>query len=479
MSIDFNSAEQARKALHDIVAEQKRLKSQNRSLSENIDKKAADLAKVSKRLSEIESQGGAYTGSRGDGSLDKYIKRDGSVRMCGESTEDTAFMPGLLDDAAKSDWQQDVQKAVDEYNLVRTIRRSSEAPKTKARLDELMSRAPSAAIRKAFVDASGSGGDWIPDVMLPQLERNLTMQRRVASIFETVPMADKTVIMPFLTTGFRPYKKAAMAGDDPAQFASSSMSTDSRTITANGFAVRAQVDADASEDSILAALPLIRQELVTAIVDGEEDCIINGDATSTHGDTISAWNIRGRWGASGLGGSADHRRAWTGLRHRAVDVSTHYASASEDLAGILHLRSLMDAPHGVDGDLALITSPEVYLKTMLQLEEVLTLDKWGTNYTALSGQLATLAGMPVILSEFVAADMTTGGLYTDGTGGKSGVIICNRSRFKLGVRAGAAVEIDKDITRGMYDVVATAREVFYSVDPATKKNVAYGISWDT
>ena len=43
MSIDFNSAEQARKALHDIVAEQKRLKSQNRSLSENIDKKAADL----------------------------------------------------------------------------------------------------------------------------------------------------------------------------------------------------------------------------------------------------------------------------------------------------------------------------------------------------------------------------------------------------------------------------------------------------
>ena len=88
MSIDFNSAEQARKALHDIVAEQKRLKSQNRSLSENIDKKAADLAKVSKRLSEIESQGGAYTGSRGDGSLDKYIKRDGSV-ACVESLPKT------------------------------------------------------------------------------------------------------------------------------------------------------------------------------------------------------------------------------------------------------------------------------------------------------------------------------------------------------------------------------------------------------
>ena len=128
---------------------------------------------------------------------------------------------------------------------------------------------------------------------------------------------------------------------------------------------------------------------------------------------------------------------------------------------------------------ALITSPEAYLKTLLQLDEVVTLDKWGTSYTALSGQLASFAGMPIILSEFMDNDLETSGLFTGGSGGKSGVIICNRSRFKLGVRAGNSVEIDRDITRGVYDLVASAREVFYTVDSSTKKNVAYGISWDT
>tara|TARA_R110000824_G_scaffold249220_1_gene438141 strand:- start:10 stop:1449 length:1440 start_codon:yes stop_codon:yes gene_type:complete len=472
---DLSTPASARKALHDLVSEQKRLKSSNRSLNENLEKKTAALTKISRRLSELEA-GGGYTGERGDGSMAKYVRRDGTVRLRGEATDEHAFMPGMLDDKARNDWQEEFQSAVDDYNLTKTIRRSGTAPKAKARLDEIVNRAPNPEIRRAFVDSTGSGGDWIPDVMLPQLERNLEMQRRVAAIFETTPMSDKTVILPFLSSGYRPYKKIAATGDDPAQFTSSTMTTAARTITASGFAVRAQVDADASEDSILAALPIIRQEIVQALVDGEEDAIINGnDVTSGDVDALASWDIRGRWGTSGLGGTNDHRKAWLGLRHRAFNVSTDTAAA-ETLAGIVALRSALDAPHGTDGDLVLIASPEAYLKVLIQLSEVKTLEQFGPQYTALSGQIATISGMPIILSEFISADLATTGLYT-GSGATTSIIVANRSRFKLGQRAGAAVEIDKDITRSMYDVVASSRTAFYSIDSDTKKNVALGINW--
>ena len=47
------------------------------------------------------------------------------------------------------------------------------------------------------------------------------------------------------------------------------------------------------------------------------------------------------------------------------------------------------------------------------------------------------------------------------------------------MRAGAAVELDKDVTRGIYDVVATSREIFYTDDAATTKNVAVGLDIST
>jgi len=476
-NLDLSSPAKARKALADLVSEQKRLKDANRSLSENMDKKSAALTQITQRMSELEASKGAYSGNRGDGSLSKYVRRDGSVRMKGEATDKHAYMPGLLDDTAKSDWQFEFQNALDDYNLTKSVKRNGHAPKAKARLMEVAQRAPNVQVQRLFADEANKGGDWIPDVMLPQLERNLTAGRKVAGIFDTVPMSDKTIILPFLSTGYRPYKKAALSGaDDPAQYTSSSMVTDNRTITASGFAVRAQVDADSSEDSILAALPLIRQELVEALISGEEDCIINGNAVTTSDvDDYANWNIRGRWGDDSLGTSTDHRRAWTGLRHRAFDTGTPEAVA-ETFAGVMKLRSTLASPHGSEGDCVIITSPEVYLETLLQLEQVATLEKWGSNYTALSGQLSTLGGMPVIISEFMSADMAATGLYT-GSGNQSGMLVLNKSRFKLYQRAGAAVEIDKDVTRGVYDLVASSRQMFASIDAAAKQNVVYGIDF--
>tara|TARA_R110002020_G_scaffold150501_4_gene327320 strand:+ start:10003 stop:11454 length:1452 start_codon:yes stop_codon:yes gene_type:complete len=470
--LDLSTPDKARKALSDIVSEQKRLKSLNRDLRENVDKKAADMAEIQKRMTELENRGGRTT-SGSNVEMQKYVRQDGSVRLKGENTRETAYLPGLMDDAPVCDWQQDLQKAVSDYTMVKTLSGTGQAPKSLARVQAIARNAP-VEVQRIFADVSGSGQGWIPDEMLPTLERNLVAQRRVAAAFDTMDLPNKTTLLPFLSTGFRPYIKAAATADDPAQYTSSSMVTAQRTITATGFAVRAQVADDAEEDSIIAVLPTVRQELISAIIDGEEDAIINGD-TSTHQDTALAdWDIRGRWGSSGLGGSADHRRAWIGLRARAFDLG---GASTEDRTTynadtMLADRGTLDSPHGVDGSLIVICSPEAYLEKFLAMEQVRTMEKY-PQPTIVSGELGQIYGMPIVISEFLSNDLQSTGLFTTAGGSTTGVLIVNRDRFKLGKLRGATVEVDKDITRGTHQMVATVRETFFTVDADSKRNVHF------
>ena len=62
-------------------------------------------------------------------------------------------------------------------------------------------------------------------------------------------------------------------------------------------------------------------------------------------------------------------------------------------------------------------------------------------------------------------------MYDNSTKTKTICLQVNRRRFKIGMRRGSTIEIDKDITRGIHNLVATAREVFFTVDSSTKKNV--------
>ena len=466
--LDLSTADAARKALHDLRTEQRRLKAANRDMLDNVEKKTEDLKKIQKRLAELETAGTHRPSNGTTSMLSKYVRRDGSVRVRGESTKEQAYTPGVLDDRPVCDWQEDLQRSVSEYTLIKALSSSGKAPKTLARVQELARQAP-VEVQRIFADSSGVGAEWIPDEMLPTLERNLTAQRRVAALFQTMTLPNKTNLLPYLTTGFRPYIKAAATADDPAQYTSSSMVTEQRTITATGFAVRAQIADDAEEDSIVAVLPLVTAELQQAIIDGEEDAILNGD-TGTHQDTaLSSWDVRNRWGSSGLGGSADHRRAWIGLRARAFDVSNTLDRSTFSATTLLGDRATLDSPHGVEGSLVIITSPEAYFDRLQAMDEVQTMDVF-PQPTIVTGQLGQVYGMPIIVSEFMSNDLQSTGLYTS-AGSTGSMLIVNRDRFKIGQRRGTTVEVDKDITRGVHQMVATVREIFFTVDDSTKKNL--------
>lgn len=476
---DLNTHEGASKAIRDVTAAARELQADNAALRTQLGALTKDLITAQQAL--VEQGRPRHVADGPETELRAFVREDGKLRAIGEPTPDQGWCEGLLDSKPVCRWQEELQEAVETRNLVRAIKGRRLAPhqqgavsqKSDARIAKILARAPD-SIRRAFGDIATAGAEWYPDVMLPVLERELTLARRMAGLFQEMPMSAKNVLLPFLTTGFRPYLKAAVGGDDPSQYPSSSMVTAQRAVDAVGFAVRSQLDEEATEDSLIDSMPLIRQELLVALVDGEEDCLLNGDTTATHQDTIASWDIRSRWGTSGLGAASDHRRAWIGLRPRATDVSnTADGSSVETTAGIITARGSLASPHGATGSLVIVTSPEWYLLKMIGLAEVLTVDKFGPNATIYSGQLASFLGMPVIMTEFMGADMNASGVYDNVTKTKTGFLIFNKDRFKIGRRRGSSVEIDKDITRGIYNLVGTVREVFFTMDSSTKKNVRY------
>lgn len=475
--LDLSDAEGVRKAIHDIHERVKN--TEEKDWQGQIQQLSADLVKCSQRLTELQANSPDLPPTEGEAGMRKYLddKVQGGLRLRGYTTDDGELHPGLFDDPNPScEWQEKAQQLVEQFSLVRAMTKdrnpSHSAPRTTRALERHMKSAPS-FVRRVFADGTNIGGEWVPDVHLPVLERELVAARRMEALFDTFPVSDKETRIPYLTTGFRPYKKAGVTADDPAQYQSTSMVTDQVSITVTGMAVRAQVEDDASEDSIINAQATIRAELVTALVDGAEDCIINGDTAGTHQDTgIGSWDIRSRWGTGlGLGGSADHRRCWIGLRARAKDVSNETdQGAAQTYAGAMTARANLASPHGVAGDLIYVTSPEYWLK-MAQFTQVETVDKFGPNAFVLTGQLGAIGGVPIVISEFVDKELNASGLYDNTTKTKTGLLVFNRARFKMAALRGPVVEVDKDITRGIINMVATMRKVFFTVDSSTKKNV--------
>jgi len=466
---DLSTAEGAKKTINDIHARQKELVDSNRDLKEQMEQKISDLTAAQKRLGELEARAKMTTTAiNAENEVAKYI--DGNkVRWTSETRSDGVTLPGLLDDSnTVCDWQREMKRLMEQRTFVKMLTKRGHSPQTNAQIDFHMKTAPD-SIKRIFADSSGIGAEWVPDVVSTDLASDFYAARRVEALFQSVNMTSKELRLPFITLATTPYLKSVPTSDDPSNYTATTDTTAQRSISCDSFATRIQIDEDAVEDSVIPLIGTVRASLVASMVDGIEDAIINGDGAASHQDDIANWNPRSRWTVGAVG--PDHRHGFTGLRARAADMScTTDQSGAATYAGFLTARSNLDSPHGVAGDLVCIVSPEYYLSTMLGFTEVTGLEKYGIASPLVSGELARLGGVPIVVSEFVTSDMAADGMYDNVTTTKTGFLLLNRSRFFMGNYKATTVELDKNIRNGVIDLVATKRAVFYHLDSATKKN---------
>ena len=471
----------------------KQIMGELRTLRNNQDEKVAGIEKQVNAIKEAQrimeesvyrADSAEITGT--DDQLKKFVGEDGSIRWTTGKTRvktatglSTVTESGLLDtDENLSNWHVEMKRLANDRMMVRSMLVGDKStPKLDLAIARHLAVAPrsiAAQISKANFDGAGVGAELIPDQFLAQLHMKFEVPTVVRSLFNEVQMTSNTMLAPRIDRGGRPYIKGTVTSDNPALYPVSTVSMGQAQITAKGLATRYILDEELIEDSAVLLLPAMQRMIAKDMRDALEDAIINGDAASTHQDDIANWNIRERWGASGLGGSNDHRRLFTGLRAAAFDKSTTL-DLSTSLTKTNMLQLIAQLGEYASSDKVLIVSPEALYENLFGLDEVITIDKFGPQATILSGQLASIFGMPIVVSRFMSADLAATGKYT-GSGSTTGMLVVSRESWNIFARRGIQIAQEQDITSGAYNMVATERLTFDSLDASTVKNVAFGFN---
>ncbi len=470
----------------------KQIMGELRTLRTNQDEKVAGIEKQVNAIKEAQrimeesvyrADSSEITGT--DDQLKKFVGEDGSIRWTTGKTRvktaagvTTVTESGLLDTNENlSNWHVEMKRLANDRMMIKSMLVGDKStPKMDLAIARHLAVAPrsiAAQISKANYDGSGVGAELIPDQFLAELHMEYQVPTVVRSLFNEVQMTSNTMLAPRIDRGGRPYIKGTVTSDNPALYPVSTVSMGQAQITAKGLATRYILDEELIEDSAVLLLPAMQRMIAKDMRDALEDAIINGDATATHQDDIANWDIRGRWGSASLGGSNDHRRLFTGLRAAAFDKSSTLDINSFDAAKMLELISKLG--EYAASDKVLIVSPEALYENLMGLDQLLTLEKFGPQATILTGQLGSIFGMPVVVSRFMSDDLASTGKYT-GSGSTSGMLVVSRESWNIFARRGIQIQQEQDITSGAYNMVATERLTFDSLDAAAVKNVAFGFN---
>jgi len=311
---------------------------------------------------------------------------------------------------------------------------------------------------------ANQGTDWIPTQFSSDLYRLVHLEYKVASLFREIAMPTPVYKLPVVKSESSPFLATEQTSDTtPTKFTASTPNTTNVTFTAQKWATRVVFSDEISEDSIIPIVEYIKSDMAMKIAHGYEDALVNGDNTATHMD-------------ADVTSASDIRKAWKGLRKLAVANGWTKSLSSFTTANLRSMRAQM-GKYGVDpSKLAWIISPKD-LQLFLGLAEVITMEKYGPQATIVTGELARLDNIPIILSEKMREDVNASGVNDSTTNNKGIVLLCYTGGFLRGMRrqltTGSFIDVQTDQTV----LVNTMRGDFEPVyNIATEPLVSLGIN---
>ena len=305
-------------------------------------------------------------------------------------------------------------------------------------------------IDTGIVGNSGTPGldGWYPIEFSSSMHEQVRLARVVASIHPRVPMPTNPFKMPIEGNDAVVYTVPEAASDasyvtaNDMVKATSPANLTNLTLTAKKTGARLVVNAEAMEASVIPLLGYMRDKLVDAQNIADEDGALNGDLFAGPGGSTAI-------DADTEAGPADAARAgWDGLRKFAVQAFASGTGPNNeantpsalDIADLRKCRLEMGVYAIMPGDVVFITGPVGYSK-LLSLHDaehgapspILTIDKYGDRATILSGELARVDGVPIIVSQFYREDLNNEGVADGVTTSVFTSILCvNRQQFIWG-----------------------------------------------
>lgn len=310
----------------------------------------------------------------------------------------------------------------------------------------------------------GFGQDWVPDVWSSELWRKARAENVVLPLFRAVEMPSNPFELPISGTDPTVYYVPETQDEDDLTLGSANPIPDSPigsgkvTLSARKLALRVGFSAELAEDTTIPLIPLYREQALRAMADAIDHVLLNGDTTTAATGNINSDNAAPSATARIL--------AFDGLRKLPLVANTANRQSAGGAPSVALLRStrfLMDPRYALrPKDCAWVVDGSTYAK-LLSLSEVATVDKFGPYATVLTGEIAKLDGVPILVSPEMPLTQDDG--KADTTGNTKGQAVCvYRPGWVVGYRRRIAATMDYLPYYDAYQMVATVRLAFAHLD---------------
>jgi HK97 family phage major capsid protein len=353
------------------------------------------------------------------------------------------------------------QEAADNVVLLQAIFDGREGrPKFNAQESSYVNEVFAPLAQAMDTATTAEGAEFLPRELSPNLIERVNLELMVAALFPSIPMPTNPYDVPGRPVARQKTSRALENTADTGQtgFKKITPATRKVTLTAKKFGGEALVSKEAEEDLIIPMLGFMQEELVDYMVADIEDAIINGDTAGTM-DT--------GWAAD------DPRLNFDGLRKSAqASGKTDGAGATLSVALLRGNRKAMGKYGVKPTQLAHILSINALIEILADTA-LLTLEKYGPKATVLTGELGKVDNIPVIVSEFVRADLNATGVFDNVTKTKTEAITAYRNGWFQGERRGLTVQVLRELYAedDQDAVLVSLRRAFAARFPVATENI--------
>lgn len=322
---------------------------------------------------------------------------------------------------------------------------------------DVLRAAAAEKIRAMDTAESGFGSQLIGNQYVRSLWDAARRESRVAALIRRFDMTDPTAYLPVEVDIPEPIFASESTANNSANYATQKTGSQRVQVDAKKLLIHQMWSGEMEEDSIIPFVPFLRTQATKALAHYSDSIVLNGDTTNAGTGNINLDDAD----------PADTKfyLAFDGIRHVGIVDNT---GNSKDAAGPVTL-GLLNAQRGrmidstrlVDwghptnpADLVYVCDPETADKIAL-LDEVLTVDKYGSQAGVLTGEMARILGHPLIPSIAVSKTEADGKVSTTAANNTKGQVVAfNRNGFVIGDRRAIKVETERlpasDQTRLVY-----------------------------
>ncbi len=298
-------------------------------------------------------------------------------------------------------------------------------------------------------DLAGFGQEWVPTLWTSMQWERIRLENAVLAFIagagNVIDMPSDPYVIPLEAAD--PEIRRAPAATNATDFTFPGPAGISRAGTANLTMRTGKLmavipyTAELDEDSILPLLPNLRRQTEEAMEDAVESLIINGDTTTAANSNIND--------IAGTPDDKDHFLVADGLRHLGL-VTTPSDSLNVGAITTKRIRD-MRALMGANGRMGLRTRDLMLIAessasySMLDLDEVVTVDKFGPGATVRTGGLNAIDGIRIHASEHLGKANAAGKVDKDtpANNTKSQILLFNRRQFRVGYRRRMMMERER------------------------------------